>query len=147
MQRWNLEVAVWMLRVTYDKGFPLLSGHDSSIVFRKRLAQKSEIGVGFAIMVPIHSVRHWAFETEELRREVAGVADERLKNRRSCMGNESRLLTGESTILPMGFMHQQTHETMVRLRSSISGSADVRSREGIFAYKLRLRATSRKSGP
>ena len=44
------------------------------------------------------------------------------------MGNETRWLTGASTILPMGSMRQQNHETMARLSSSVPASADVRNR-------------------
>ena len=46
------------------------------------------------------------------------------------MGNETRWLIGASAILPMGSMREQSPQTMARLRPSVSGSADVRSREG-----------------
>lgn len=54
-------------------------------------------------MVSMHSVRHWALRREELRREVAGAADERLKSRRGCMGNETRWLTGATYDPAYGF--------------------------------------------
>jgi hypothetical protein len=46
------------------------------------------------------------------------------------MGNETRWLTAASAILPVGSMRQQNSETMTRPSLPVSGSADVRNREG-----------------
>jgi hypothetical protein len=81
-------------------------------------------------LAPMHSVRLQGLETEGLHRQVPYSADERLGSRRGCMGNETPWLAGASTILLIGSMRPQNPETMARLRSSVPGSVDVRSREG-----------------